>query len=102
MGRTPDHWKTSSPRPNGLMARPGTESSNPSPSSGESGANLIFGGESHRWLSGIAAECVFVDERGAVGIRLKPAAAIVRLYGNQFQAPRRTRQPLPPKSLPLL
>src|SRR6266446_1518758 len=25
MGRTPDHWKTSSPRPNGLMARPGTE-----------------------------------------------------------------------------
>jgi hypothetical protein len=38
-GRTPDHWKTSSPRPNGLMARPGTESSNPSPSSGESGAN---------------------------------------------------------------
>jgi len=27
------------------MARPGTESSNPSPSSGESGANLIFGGE---------------------------------------------------------
>jgi|SRR6266446_2146320 len=36
MGRTPDHSKTSSPRPNGLMARPGTESSNPSPSSGES------------------------------------------------------------------
>jgi hypothetical protein len=28
----------------------------------------------------IAAECVFVDERGAVGIRLKPAAAIVRQY----------------------
>jgi hypothetical protein len=26
----------------------------------------------------IAAECAFVDERGAVGIRLKPAAAIVR------------------------
>ena len=23
MGRTPDHWKTPSPRPNGLMARPG-------------------------------------------------------------------------------
>jgi hypothetical protein len=39
MGRTPDRWKTSSPRPNGLMARPGTESSNPSPSSGESVAN---------------------------------------------------------------
>src|SRR6201997_5039499 len=27
MGRTPDHWKTSSPRPNDLMARPGTERS---------------------------------------------------------------------------
>jgi hypothetical protein len=39
MKRTPDHWKTSSPRPNGLMARPGTESSNPS--SAESSANLI-------------------------------------------------------------
>jgi hypothetical protein len=26
----------------------GTEGSNPSPSSGESGANLIFGDESHR------------------------------------------------------
>jgi hypothetical protein len=25
MGRTPDRWKTSSPRPNGLMARPGTQ-----------------------------------------------------------------------------
>jgi hypothetical protein len=25
----------------------------------------------------IAAECTFVDERGAVGIPLKPAAAIV-------------------------
>jgi hypothetical protein len=36
----------------------------------------------------IAAQCVFVDERGAVGIRLKPAAAIVRLYGNQYQTPR--------------
>src|ERR1700738_3424578 len=47
-GRTPDHWKTSSPRPNGLMARLGTESSNPSPSSGESGANLIFEDEAHR------------------------------------------------------
>jgi len=42
MGRTPDHWKTSSTRPNGLMARPGTESSNPSPSSGES-SELLYG-----------------------------------------------------------
>jgi hypothetical protein len=30
----------------------------------------------------IAAECTFVDERGAVDIRLKPAAAIVRQYGD--------------------
>jgi hypothetical protein len=30
----------------------------------------------------IAAECTFFDERGAVGIRLKPATAIVRQYGN--------------------
>lgn len=33
----------------------------------------------------IAAECTFVDERGAVGIRLNPAAAIVRQYGEQFR-----------------
>jgi hypothetical protein len=33
----------------------------------------------------IAAECAFVDERGAVGIRLEPAAAIVRQYGDQFR-----------------
>jgi hypothetical protein len=26
----------------------------------------------------IAAECAYVDERGGVGIRLEPAAAIVR------------------------
>ncbi len=26
----------------------------------------------------IAAECVYVDDRGGVGIRLEPAAAIVR------------------------
>jgi hypothetical protein len=37
----------------------------------------------------IAAECAFVDERGGVGIRLEPAAAIVRQYGEQFRAPRR-------------
>ena len=28
----------------------------------------------------IAAECTYVDERGGVGIRLAPAAAIVRQY----------------------
>jgi len=33
--------------------RRGTSGSNPSRSSGESGANLIFGGESHRWLRGL-------------------------------------------------
>ena len=38
-----DRSSTSLPR--------GTEGSNPSSSSGESGANLIFGGESHRWPS---------------------------------------------------
>jgi hypothetical protein len=35
----------------------------------------------------IAAECAYVDERGGVGIRLEPAAAIVRQYGDQFRAP---------------
>jgi hypothetical protein len=50
----------------------------------------------------IAAEWAFVDDRGAVGIRLKPAAAIVRQYGDQFRAPRRKRQPRLPKMPPLL
>jgi hypothetical protein len=45
----------------------------------------------------IAAGCTFVDERAAVGIRLEPAAAIVGQYGSQFRAPRRKRQPRPPK-----
>jgi hypothetical protein len=50
----------------------------------------------------IAAECAFVDERGAVGMRLKPAAAIVRQYGEQFRAPKRKharRSPKPPRLL---
>ena len=50
----------------------------------------------------IAAECTFVDERGAVGIRLKPAAAIVRQYGEQFRAPHRRRRPRSAKAPPLL
>jgi hypothetical protein len=50
----------------------------------------------------IAAECAYVDERGAVGIRLEPAAAIVRRYGEQFRAPRRQRRPRPVKPPPLL
>ena len=42
----------------------------------------------------IAAECGYVDDRGGVGIRLEPAAAIVRQYGEQFRrAPRRQRRP---------
>jgi hypothetical protein len=40
----------------------------------------------------IAAECTFIDERGAVGIRLRPAAAIVRQYGEQFRRPARRKQ----------
>ena len=50
----------------------------------------------------IAVECALVDERGAVGIRLKPAAAIVRQYGEQFRAPKRKqarRSPKPPRLL---
>jgi hypothetical protein len=46
----------------------------------------------------IAAECAYVDDRGGVGIRLKPAVAIVRQYGEQFRRPpprKRTRRPKP-------
>jgi hypothetical protein len=46
----------------------------------------------HR-LCDILTECTFIDGRGAVGIRLEPAAAIVRHYGEQFRAPRRRRRP---------
>jgi hypothetical protein len=50
----------------------------------------------------IAAECAFVDERGGVGIRLRPAAAIVRQYGEQFRRPRRRQARRTPKPPPLL
>jgi len=51
----------------------------------------------------IATECTYVDERGGVGIRLRPAAAIVRQYGEQFRRPRRRRQTRrAPKPPPLL
>ena len=50
----------------------------------------------------IAAECAYLDERGGVGIRLEPAAAIVRQYGEQFRAPRRQRRPRSAKPPPLL
>jgi hypothetical protein len=51
----------------------------------------------------IAAECAYVDERGGVGIRPEPAAAIVRQYGEQFRrVPRRQRRPRAAKPPPLL
>ena len=51
----------------------------------------------------IAAECAYVDERGGVGIRLEPAAAIVRRYGEQFRrGPRRQRRRGSAKPPPLL
>ena len=49
----------------------------------------------------IAAECAYVDERGGVGIRIEPAAAIVRRYGEQFRR-RRQRRSRPAKPPPLL
>ena len=50
----------------------------------------------------IAAECTYVDERHGVGIRLKPAAAIVRQYGEQFRRPRRKPARRLPKTPNLL
>ena len=50
----------------------------------------------------IAAECTYIDERGAVGIRLNPAAVIVRQYGEQFRRPVRPKQNRRPKPPPLL
>jgi hypothetical protein len=45
----------------------------------------------------IAAECAFVDDRGSVGIRLRPAIALVRRYGEQFrEGPPKPRQPRRP------
>jgi hypothetical protein len=51
----------------------------------------------------IAAECAYVDDQGGVGIRLEPAAAIVRQYGEQFRrVPRRRQTQRPSKPPPLL
>jgi hypothetical protein len=50
----------------------------------------------------IAAECAYVDERGGVGIRIEPAAAIVRRYGEQFRPQRRQRRRRTEKPPPLL
>jgi len=51
----------------------------------------------------IAAECAYLDERGASGIRLEPGAAIVRRYGEQIRRPPRRKQKRgSPKPEPLL
>jgi hypothetical protein len=50
----------------------------------------------------IADECAFIDERGAVGIRLEAASAILRQYGDQFRVRRRKPVRRPPKPQPLL
>jgi hypothetical protein len=49
----------------------------------------------------IAAECAY-DERGGVGIRIEPAAAIVRQYGEQFRRERRRQRRPRAKPPPLL
>ena len=49
----------------------------------------------------IAVECAYVDDRGGVGIRLEPAAAIVWQYGEQFRRPPR-RKPRPTAKAPPL
>jgi hypothetical protein len=42
----------------------------------------------------IATECAFLSANGEVGIRLEPAAALVRQYAEQFRRPApRRRQP---------
>ena len=50
----------------------------------------------------IAAECAYIDERGGVGIRIEPAAAIVRQYGEQFRRERRRQRRPRTKPPPLL
>jgi hypothetical protein len=50
----------------------------------------------------IAAECAYLDERGGVGIRLEPAAAIVRRYGEQFRRAPRRKKARSPNPSPLL
>jgi hypothetical protein len=50
----------------------------------------------------IAAECTFIGGNGEVGIRIEPAAAIVRQYGEQFRRAPPRRRPRTPKPPPLL
>jgi hypothetical protein len=73
--------------PLGHLPGRGTKSSNPVPSSGESGANLIFGGEPHRWKSSAAR----------VGCRW-PWASTCRL----ISSPRRSNSHLSLDFLPFL
>ena len=49
----------------------------------------------------IVVECAFIGANGEVGIRLKPAAVIVRQYGEQFRQVTR-QKPRSLKSAPLL
>jgi hypothetical protein len=49
-----------------------------------------------------AAECAYVDERGGIGIRLEPAAALVRRYAEQFRRPLRRKPRRVPKPETLL
>jgi len=75
----------------------------PHPAASESGGGMAPILTPEDVVRRIAAECTFIDERGAVGIRLEPAAAIVRQYGEQFRAPRRRqRRPRSTKPPPLL
>jgi hypothetical protein len=105
-------------RANRARHQGGTASSNPACSSAESAANrgsgrrhLILGrrprcdqavaprravasprpsAPAHHRAPGIRRRGS--DERGAVGIRLRPAAAIVRQYGEQFRRPARQKR----------
>src|SRR5262245_4334312 len=56
-----------------------------------------------KWLHcAIFAECTFIDERGAVGIRLEQQPRSLRQYGDQFRAQRRKPVRRPSKPQPLL
>ena len=50
----------------------------------------------------IAAECAFISANGEVGIRLRPAAALVRQYGDQFRPVRPRRRPSGRQRVPKL
>jgi hypothetical protein len=59
----------------------GTEGSNLSPSSGESGANLIFRGESHRWRRGFRQGCSFPGSVTS-SATTHPVGAVVKFVVN--------------------